>query len=68
MRRLARLGERGIRAMPAGVVGIVSRRASLAVIALAAAGAVQHDLVRPRQPVFVDIEISRLRLPRLPAC
>ena len=44
--------------MPAGVVGIVSCRASFAVIALAAAGAMQHDLVRPGQPVFIDVKVS----------
>src|SRR6185503_20651243 len=60
LRGLAGLGKRGVRAMPAGMVGIVSYRASLAVIALAATGAMQHDLVRPRQPVFIDVEVGGL--------
>ena len=47
--------------MPLRVVGIVTGRPALAVIALAAPGAVQHDFVWPRQPVFVNIKIGRLR-------
>ncbi len=50
--------ERGVRSVPACMVGVVAGGAPLAVIALPAAGAMQHDLVRSGEPVFVDVEIG----------
>src|SRR6266851_5939362 len=61
VRCLAGLRQSRVRAMPAGVVGIMPRRAPFAMIALTATGPVQHTLVRPSRPVFIDVEIGRLR-------
>ena len=56
----ARLGEGGIRTVPARVVGIVPGGASFAVVALATCGAVHNNFVRPRQPVFINIKLHWL--------
>src|SRR5580698_7578633 len=62
VRSVAGFRKRRKRAMPAGVVRVVARGTSLAVITLATAGAVQDDLMRPGQPVFIDKEIHSVRL------
>ena len=51
---VAGFGERGIGAVPAGVVLVVAGGASFAVAALAAGAAVQDDFMRAGSPVFVD--------------
>src|SRR5450631_263680 len=54
----ASLGERGVGAVPAGVVDVVAGGTSLAVTALAARSAVHNDLARAGGPVFIDEEIG----------
>src|SRR5579864_5612775 len=51
--------QRRVGTVPAGVVGVVAGGTSLAVAALAAGAAMQHDLVRPGSPVFVDKKFRR---------
>src|SRR5580693_458609 len=58
VRRFARFRKRGVRAVPARMVSVMSRGASLAMVALTATGAVQNDLVRSGKPVFVDVEVN----------
>ena len=60
VRDLASFGEGCVGTVPAGVIGIVTGGASFAVIALATAGAMQDDLMRPREPVFVNKELRGL--------
>ena len=57
----AGFGERGVGAVPAGMVGVVAGGASFTVAALAAGAAVEDDLVRTGGPVFVDEKICSLR-------
>ena len=58
---LTSLGQRGVGAMPAGVIGVVAGGAPFAMAALAAGSAVQDDLARSGGPVFVDEKILGLR-------
>src|SRR5580704_19012447 len=53
-------GKRGVGAVPARVVGVMSGRTSLAMVALSATGSMQNNLVRPSQPVFVDVKIDHV--------
>src|ERR1700676_644488 len=52
--------KRGVRPVPARMVGVMSSGASLAVVALPATGSVQTDLVRSSHPIFVDVEIDHV--------
>jgi hypothetical protein len=65
VRRFARLGQGRVRAVPFGVVGIMTRGTSLAMITLSTTGTVQHNLVRSCQPIFIDEEIWRFCRSRL---
>src|SRR5262245_54212549 len=57
---LASISKRGVRAVPACMVRVVSSRATFAMIALAASRTMKHDLVWARQPVLIHKELSRL--------
>src|ERR1035438_1735927 len=54
----ASLGERGVGAVPAGVVDVVAGGTSLAVTALSARFAAQNDLAPARSPVLLDEKVG----------
>src|ERR1700677_53408 len=61
MSNFASVGERGIGSVPARVIGIVSGGPAPALVTLPARAAMQHDLMRTRRPIFIDIKFCRLR-------
>src|SRR4029077_16950675 len=61
VRDLSRLGEGWIRPVPLRMVRVRPGGPSLAMITLPATGTMQHDLVRSRQPVLVDIKLGSFR-------
>src|SRR2546430_3749152 len=61
VRCFPRFGKRGVRPMPARMIGVVTCWAPLAMVALAAGGAVEDDLVWSGKPVLVNIEFGRFR-------
>src|SRR5215470_5669250 len=54
-------GECGVWPVPAGVIGVMSCRSALAMVALSTTGAVQHRFMRACLPVLVNVELDYIR-------